>query len=259
MTGPASATSDEYRRGVEAARALRVQRLLAPDGWLSLVARHWLEEGETELPIGFVTLHEGAVHLRVHTGVEARVRGQLVEHLDWNGDDAPRPDVVEALGQRWDLVRRGDRMSLRVKDEASPLRRDFAGIDYFPIDPRWAVTGRFESYQGRFLDMVSSSGLPLRLPCPGRVVFTLEGRELALEPVMDGARLQFMFADQTTGRESYGGGRFLYAGFSAEGVTLDFNLALSPPCVFNPLAVCPLPPAQNRLPLRIEAGERVRG
>ncbi|MCC6994916.1 MAG: DUF1684 domain-containing protein [Deltaproteobacteria bacterium] len=259
MTVASSGEAGEYQRGVEAARALRVQRLLAPDGWLALVARHWLEEGETELPIGFVTLKDGAVHLRVHTGVEARVGGKLIKHLDWVGDDAPRPDVVEALGQRWDLVRRGERLSLRVKDEASALRRNFAGIDYFPIDPRWAVTGRFESYQGKFLDVVSSSGLPLRLPCPGRVVFTLEGRELALEPMMDGARLQFIFADQTSKHETYGGGRFLYAGFSPEGVTLDFNLALNPPCVFNPLAVCPLPPAQNRLPLRIEAGERVRG
>jgi uncharacterized protein (DUF1684 family) len=67
-----------------------------------------------------------------------------------------------------------------------------------------------------------------------------------------------VFGDTTNGSETYGGGRFLYSEPVADdgSVELDFNLAYNPPCVFSPYATCPLPPPQNRLALRIEAGER---
>jgi hypothetical protein len=95
---------------------------------------------------------------------------------------------------------------------------------------------------------------------PGRAVFTLDGRELSLEPVFEtpGAEeLFFIFRDETAPRETYGAGRYLYSALPLDGtVALDFNKAYSPPCAFTAYATCPLPPLQNRLPVRIEAGEK---
>jgi len=98
------------------------------------------------------------------------------------------------------------------------------------------------------------------LPSPGYAEFTVAGRRLRLEPVIEepGAEeLFFIFRDQTAGRETYPAGRFLYAPMPKDGVVvLDFNKAYSPPCAFTAYATCPLPPPQNRLPVRVEAGEK---
>jgi uncharacterized protein (DUF1684 family) len=94
------------------------------------------------------------------------------------------------------------------------------------------------------------------------LVFEIEGREHSLEPTGEpGDELFIVFGDATNGGETYGGGRFLYADWPrADGeVVLDFNRAYNPPCVFTPWATCPLPPAQNKLPFRIAAGEKAYG
>jgi len=81
-------------------------------------------------------------------------------------------------------------------------------------------------------------------------------RLIAFDDTGDG-RLFFVFGDRTNGRETYGGGRFLYSDPPRDGrVVLDFNRAYNPPCVFTPWATCPLPPPGNRLPVAIEAGEK---
>ena len=73
-------------------------------------------------------------------------------------------------------------------------------------------------------------------------------------------QLFFIFADQTNKTDTYGAGRFLYAKMPQDGkVVLDFNRAYNPPCAFSHFATCPLPPRENRLPLRVEAGEKRAG
>ena len=73
-------------------------------------------------------------------------------------------------------------------------------------------------------------------------------------------QLFFIFRDATSGKTTYGAGRFLHADPPKDGrVILDFNKAYSPPCAVTPYATCPLPPPQNRLPVAIEAGEIGRG
>jgi len=98
---------------------------------------------------------------------------------------------------------------------------------------------------------------------PGAVVFRLAEREYRLDAIRESGSedLFLIFGDATNGRETYGGGRFLYAAppDKAGRVVLDFNKAYNPPCVFTPYATCPLPPAGNRLPTRIEAGEKTFG
>jgi uncharacterized protein (DUF1684 family) len=91
---------------------------------------------------------------------------------------------------------------------------------------------------------------------PGSVAFTLNGRECRLDPVTEEASLFLIFKDLTSGKETYPAGRFLNTEMPKNGeVILDFNKAYNPPCAFTPFATCPLPPKQNHLPIRIEAGE----
>ena len=96
-----------------------------------------------------------------------------------------------------------------------------------------------------------------RYTSPGVVEFTLHGQKLRLEPVSSGSdRLFFVFRDGTSGNETYGAARFLTTdGPQNNQVMLDFNKAVNPPCAYNPFTTCPLPPKDNRLTTRIEAGE----
>jgi uncharacterized protein (DUF1684 family) len=159
------------------------------------------------------------------------------------------------------VIERGGEIGVRLKDNASASRRDFKGLRWFPIDGAWRVVARFEpSAPGSTLEITNVLGQTQKLPSPGEAVFNLGGRELRLVPVLekpDAGELFFIFRDETAARETYGAGRFLYAGLPVDGsVVLDFNKAHSPPCAFTRYATCPLPPKRNRLPVRIEAGEK---
>jgi hypothetical protein len=158
------------------------------------------------------------------------------------------------------VIRRGNRYGVRVRDANSPQRQEFAGLRWFPIREDYRVTARFIPHPKPTSMLIANVlGAVEPWPTPGKAVFTLDGREFTLHPVLDGAdatELFFIFRDGTTGSETYPGGRFLYAAMPENGiVVLDFNKAESPPCAFTAYATCPLPPKENSLPVRIEAGE----
>jgi uncharacterized protein (DUF1684 family) len=94
---------------------------------------------------------------------------------------------------------------------------------------------------------------------PGYVSFTIAGQEYHLEALLESANakeLFFMFRDATSGKTTYGAGRYLYTELPKDGrVIVDFNRAMNPPCAFTEFATCPLPPAANRLPIGVTAGE----
>jgi uncharacterized protein (DUF1684 family) len=158
-------------------------------------------------------------------------------------------------------IRRNDRFGIRVKDPQSDARVHFKGLDYFPPDPKYRVEARFEPYNPpKHIPMPNVSGVTTDEVSPGALVFTLDGRELRIDPILEqGTKDYFIIIkDATSGHETYGAARYLYASPpDASGKTIvDFNKAYNPPCAFTPYATCPLPPPQNRLPIRIEAGEK---
>ena len=258
-------------------RDARERRLRSPDGWLALVGLHWLAAGENHVgahPANQVVLHgheisprigslwveDSRVRLVPHPGVEVLHAGRPVGEMALEDDTDQHPTVLELGTLRFHVIRRGERLGLRVRDAASPALAQFAGMDHFPIDPSWRVTARLEpAPPGTTVEIVDITGAVSRDPTPGSVAFEREGAtwRLTALPGEDG-NLWLIFADATNGTDSYGGGRFLYSEMpGADGsVIVDFNLAYNPPCVFSPYATCPLPPPQNRLTLRIEAGER---
>jgi hypothetical protein len=244
----------------------RIARLAAPDGWTALVGLHWLEPGENRIPglPGVFVLADGAVTLRASAADGWRLEGgeaAPVEARALATDAAEKPDRLEQGSRKAVVIDRGGKLAVRVWDAESPARKGFRGVDAWPADPRWKVTARWEPYEPpREVDVPSVTGTPTREKVPGRAVFEVAGKSVALEPTGDGGDLFFVFKDATAPRETYGGGRFLSAAAPKDGtVVLDFNRAYNPPCVFTPFATCPLPRPENVLAVRIEAGEKVWG
>jgi uncharacterized protein (DUF1684 family) len=175
-----------------------------------------------------------------------------------------KPDVLKLGRISFFVLRRGDRFAIRVKDPESAALKAFKGVENFPVDPSSRVTARFEPYSTpREVGIPTVLGTTVKMRAPGQVRFKLRGRTLILQPVQEDpadGQLFFIFRDGTSGRETYPAGRFLYADAPKDGkVVLDFNKAINPPCAFTPFATCPLPPEQNRLKVRIAAGEKKYG
>src|SRR5262249_41575211 len=150
------------------------------------------------------------------------------------------------------VIRRGDRYGIRLRDRNSLLRKEFTGLRYFPINESFRVTARFVP-DPRKIPISNILGQTQDPSSPGYVEFDLAGQRFRLTPVVESSgELFFVFRDLTSGRETYGSGRFLDTPLPKDGkLELDFNKAYNPPCVFTPYATCPLPPKQNRLAVRI--------
>lgn len=274
--GETSADAD-YVAGIKAWRAHRLESLTAPDGWLTLIGLHFLTPGESTLGhapdnkivlaagpdhIGAVTLDaNGTVHLRVDPGVDVKVDGRQVLGADLaDGTQGPATMVTSGTMSFY-VINRDGKKALRVKDSASPRRVHFAGIDDYPIDPSWRIEARWVPFlHPQQVPIKNILGQVSTAMVLGKAVFTRDGRTFELLPLQDGLGqpLFFIIADATSGHTTYAAARFLYADAPAnDTVVLDFNKAINPPCAFTPFATCPLPPAQNRLPIAITAGEKV--
>jgi uncharacterized protein (DUF1684 family) len=170
------------------------------------------------------------------------------------------PDKLVLGALTLEVTQRESGFFVRVRDPDADSRRAFPGIDHYPLDPKWRVVARLERYEPhKAVDLGYEGGTTQHYVSPGAAVFDVEGVTCRVDPVLDGDRLYLLFWDPTARDSTYGAGRFLYAPLpQGDRVLLDFNQAFSPPCAFTPYAACPLAPMQNRLKVRVEAGERHR-
>ncbi|MDI6779627.1 MAG: DUF1684 domain-containing protein [Bacteroidota bacterium] len=157
------------------------------------------------------------------------------------------------------VIKRGEQIGVRVKDKDNPARLNFKGLEYFSIDPRWRIDAKFEPYNPpKIIPIVNVLNQVSNDTCPGAIAFEVEGKTYRLDALKEGTELFIIFHDETSGRETYGMGRYHYTDLpdSNNNVVIDFNKAYNPPCAFTVFATCPMPPEQNYLTLRIEAGEK---
>lgn len=274
---PLPAADATYAQDVEQWRLKRQERLKAEDGWLSVVGLHWLKEGSQTigsapgsgipLPasaparLGVITLTGGKVTAWFEPDTNPQMAGQVVSRTELRPDVSGQADVVTLGSVRFQVIQRGDRLGVRVRDAESPRRKAFGGTEWYPVQDRYRVVARFVPYSPpKPIPIANIIGQVNPLPSPGAAVFTLDGREIRLDTVLeepDATQLFVLFKDATAPRETYGSGRYLYAEMPKDGkIVLDFNKAYSPPCAFTDFATCPLPPTQNRLDVRIVAGEK---
>ncbi|GGA72422.1 hypothetical protein GCM10011521_08200 [Arenimonas soli] len=277
--GAEQSARNAYEREIRAWREERVERLVRPDGFLSLVGLHWVGPGSTFVgsaksngtrltlgppQLGMLHLEkDGRARLDIAEGAEVWVDGEpATGSVELVSDARGKPTVVAF--NRGDasflLIERSGRHALRVRNAMASTRTGFPGIDYFDIDPAFRFQARFQAHPpGKTLDIVNMLGMVEPMANPGRVSFEKDGVSYSLEALDEGdGRLFFVFADRTSGHETYAASRFLYAEpAGADGLTvLDFNRAYNPPCAFTAYSTCPMPPPENRLDLRIEAGEK---
>jgi uncharacterized protein (DUF1684 family) len=270
-----------YVAEIEQFRTEREKRLGSPDGWLSLVGLHWLEAGESRFgsdPANEIVLPEGAapplagrlaydgeqVRLLAEPGVELLVDdAPLGAERVLIDDSAGKPEVVSVGRLDFHVIARGGRRALRVKDPESPTRLGFEGLTWFPVDPVYRVEARLRAYdEPRQRRVETVAGGPAEMLAPGLLEFELDGKRRTLEPFVvkpGDTALFIMFRDGTSGRGSYGAGRFLSATLEDGRAVLDFNRSTNPPCAYTAYATCPLPPAGNRLDVEVRAGEGYPG
>ena len=277
-TAAAGSNLQSERASVEKWRTERVAELTNDTGWLNLVGLYWLAEGPNTFgraasntlvldhpslapTAGTFVLANGHVTFRATPNSGITHGGQPVTSIDMVSDAKESPTVVSSGPLRFFVIERAGKLGVRVRDVDSALRRNFHGLEYFPVDADWALEARFEPYEpGKHITIVNILGLEEDMVSPGALVFTRQGKEARLDAVLespDSTDLFVMFADATSGHETYGAGRFIHVPFAKNGKTVvDFNEAYNPPCAFNNFATCPLPPFQNRLTLKVTAGEK---
>lgn len=265
------------RQGVEQWKADRLASLTSEAGWLALTGLFWLKPGENTFgsagtnalhldspslapEAGTFVLEGNAVRFdaRPHGGVTHE--GRAVTDIALAADSTGEPTLLESGTLTFYVIERAGHLGIRVRDSANPLRTKFHGLDYFPNDDSWVMDARFEPYEPhKKIPIVNILGMRENMDSPGALVFMHGGKEYRLDALLEDPSdtdLFIMFADATSGGETYGAGRFMYVPLPHDGlVRLNFNQAYNPPCAFNTFATCPLPPAQNRLAVRVEAGE----
>ncbi|KAB7764862.1 DUF1684 domain-containing protein [Xanthomonas maliensis] len=260
-------------------RQQRLASLRAADGWTSLVGLHWLSLKAHYIgssagsgirlavgppKLGMVATEGDAAWFVPERGVALTVDGKpLTGRIRFQSDREPQPTLIgfdEGKGQL-SLIRRGDRLALRVKHADAPARTAFTDVPEWPLDQSWRLQARFVPHAaGTTLSIVDIVGITTAQPNPGALEFERDGKTYRLEAIGEPGRSLFVvFADRTSGHGSYPAGRFLDVDAPAGNgqVTVDFNRAYNPPCAFTPYATCPLPPPENRIDLAVAAGEKV--
>lgn len=273
-------TIDESSHAAEIAkwRKGRMERLLSDSGYLALAGLFWLHEGEHSFGsapdndfvfpkhsapayAGTFVHVDGATTVRAHAGTPLKHEDAPVTEMRMVPDSEDGTTFFTLGDLTFYLIQRADRFGIRMRDVQSEIRKNFRGIESYPVQKSYRVVARFEPYDPpkeiRILDEIGTTSTMLS---PGALVFTLQGQECRLDPVvssLDAKSYFVIFRDATSGVETYGSGRFLYTGLPVDGrVIVDFNKAYNPPCAFSPYTTCPLPPPQNELELAVRAGEK---
>ncbi len=274
ITVQVSGQGNNYTDDINEWRKTRIERLKAESGWLNLAGLFWLNEGENTIgsdkknSIKFETKNTAGFLGKVivnkdeiwfETSEEAKVLNNdtIVSRIRIFPYDR-FPVTLKHNRIIWFIIQRGEKFAIRLRDLDGEYLRAFKGIDYFDINPQYVVKAKFIPTPGKKITITDATGRVYDQESPGKVVFKIGNIDCSLEPTGNLKQLSYVFADETTNDETYGGGRFLESKGPDENgeIILDFNKAYNPPCVFTPYATCPLPTKENILKVAIKAGEK---
>lgn len=273
-----SQTSDNYLAGLEKWHKRRIESLKSENGWLNLAGLFWLAEGKNSFgsdkqeaivfPTGSIAGHAGYFERSgnmvrmVVDNAPITVNGKpATDAVIYHSDSAKQPTVASG-NLRWAVIKREEKIGIRLRDLASEELKSFKGIERFKPDTAWRLEAVFQKHMlPTQIPITNVLGQTSLQPSPGKLFFTINGSVYSLEALEEDDKLFIVFADETSGGETYGTGRFLTVDKpGADGNTvIDFNKAYNPPCAFTRFATCPLPPKQNVLPVAITAGEKDYG
>ena len=279
-TGNAETTTlgsckQDYEQCLDQWKTDRLAFLKSEAGYLNLAGLYWLTEGQNsfgsnadndivfpanaEPSIGTFNLQDGEVQMNVSPDQDVLHRDKSIKHILMAGDSVKMPVVIRQGSYAWSVINRDGKFAVRLRDFENLILLNFPALQYFPTSEEHRVGAVLRRYETPRVVRVGTviEGLDYNPWSPGVVEFEIDGQTFDLEAYDAGDDLFFVFGDQTTGRETYPAGRFLYAKKpGADGVVeLDFNTSHSPPCAYNDFATCPVASPRNRLAVRIPAGE----
>ena len=259
-------------------RSERDQRMRSETSWLTIAGLFWLDEGEnsfgtgtenniilpenSSLPYaGEFIVHNNKVKIIANKTAHIQHKGKMIKEMVMQSDQNGEPDIIEMGDLKMWVIDRGERLAIRLRDLNSELYIKYKGLTYFPPNRKYRINGKLIPFQeAKTVTLQTVLGTETHMMSPGYVSFQLNGKNLRLDAFARSAeskRLFIIFNDETNGKETYLASRFMNCDVLENGdVDLNFNRAYNPPCAYTPYATCPLPPAQNGLPVRIEAGEK---
>jgi uncharacterized protein (DUF1684 family) len=272
----APAAQDPYQAEILKFQRDREAVLTTDTGWLTIAGLFFLGQPVTTFgsgPLNDIVFPAGApdkagtfevkgrqVFVKAAPGVTFMLDGKPVTDMRLKSDAEGPPDRLTLGDLQFWVHMSGERLSIRLRDKNSRLRKEFTGTKWFPINARYKAEATYTPYpKPKVVEVPNVLGDIDKMPVPGIVSFTLNGQQVKLEPVAEPGDKEFwfIFRDLTSGQETYPAARFLYTPAAVDGkLTVDFNKAENPPCAFNPYTTCPLPFEQNRIAMRIEAGEK---
>lgn len=262
---------------LKAFKAEREKILLADDGWFIVSGLHFLNPGENTIgsdPLNDIVLdfpdvpkQAGVITMNGTTVTIKAVNGQTLTYNGKPVTEAPlrlagqgRPaDQITYKSTSFFLHYSGPRLALRVRDQNAPLRRNFSGLKWYPANPSARVIGQFTPVATpQTVQAPNILGDLEPFQVAGTVAVTIGGKTANMVAWKSGNQFWFVFRDLTSADTTYPSARFLYTDAAGPDgkVVMDFNRARNPPCAYNPWTTCPLPPAANKLAVRIEAGEK---
>lgn len=267
--------SSSYEDEIGQWRQARNAGLADPNGWMTLVGLEWLEEGQNSVGAaessdalipggpdswGTINVDGDTIRFVPAAASATTVDNKAVKEAVLVADNQGQPTVVRNGNISFHVIYR-ESYALRIKDSKAPALRAFEGVPVYAIKPDWRIEGRFvRAEQGASIGIANVLGQTSDSPVYGYFEFEREGETFSLLALgsEQSQSLWFLFADKTSGRETYGAGRFLYSeGMPEDGkLVVDFNKAYNPPCAFNDYSTCPLPPQQNRMKIAVRAGEK---
>lgn len=268
---------ESYREEINNWHKTRISALLAESGWVNLAGLFWLSEGvnafgtapgndiifpEGSVPpeSGYFILTNGRVTFKPRPEVKILINGEASMEAEVFGKE--NHNTIMSYGTfRWNIIQRENKFGIRLRDLASPALKKFKGVDRFEINPDFIVQAVLKKSDTlKTIAITNVLGQTTLQKSPGTAHFEIRGKKFHLDLIDEenGSDYFIVFSDLSNGKTTYESGRFLYvARPDSEGnLIIDFNKSINPPCAFSPYATCPLPPAQNRLDVIIEAGEK---
>jgi uncharacterized protein (DUF1684 family) len=269
-------TPRTYQDSIVAWHQKRIQDLKAPNGWVNLVGLLWLSPGKNKFGSAFsnqiIFQHKdmpdqagtfnwenGTVNWVSQKSVATKMNDSLIqEAILFSATEKQAPQI--SLGSlRWNLIKREEKIGIRLRDVNAPALKKFKSVPYYPINAKYRVDAVLEKPVSNQLMITNVLGQTTAQETPGRLVFQINGVTYKLDALDEGGdELFVIFGDATNEKETYPTGRFMYVPKpDATGHTvIDFNKAFNPPCAFTVHATCPLPPKQNILPIPLKIGEK---
>jgi hypothetical protein len=276
--------NNTYFAEVEQWHSIRIAELKQPDGWLNLEGLFWLKKGvnsfgsakENELVydntafpkhLGDFIYEDGKVFWKdagkekiiINDNADLVVANSEILNLLTQTEGAYISQWKDFI---WVVIQREDKVGVRFRNLKAKTLLEFKGIERFPVDAKWLVKAKVIPRDQNPLMIMNVLGQNTAQKHGGQLEFDIEGKTYRLDAIDEGGKkLLVTFADATSGKTTYGSGRFLYIDKpDLDGYTyIDFNNAYNPPCAFTEFATCPLPPPQNRLNISISAGEKKYG